>query len=209
MGKKENMNTGLKALVTGLGLSILASTCLAETQKIANDWMDELTLYDVVWENDAPAYQHWLLDNYETAEEAGEWRINKLKAAYKFNKKSYPGNDNIWLVYADDLPFDIPEGLALNLNDYNNFIFIEDDEYFFGHYDGGTIGQGGVLISNDKHSYYIPNTPITEYNYNEAGYYFYKHHDLNDFEGDFHIQLEDGTETQSWIGDNDWTVINF
>ena len=31
MGKKENMNTGLKALVTGLGLSILASISHANT----------------------------------------------------------------------------------------------------------------------------------------------------------------------------------
>ena len=86
----------MKQLLTAITMVLVASAASAETQMVQSKWMSELTLWDVVWEDDAPRYQKWLLDKYDTAEEAGSWRINKLKAAYKFNVEDYPGTDTIF-----------------------------------------------------------------------------------------------------------------
>ena len=96
----------MKQLLAAITMVLVASAASAETKKIANNWMDELTLWDVVWEDDAPAYQEWLLDNYDSAEDAGEWRLDKLKAAYKFNKVAYPGDHAICLLYTSPSPRD-------------------------------------------------------------------------------------------------------
>ena len=86
----------MKQLLAAITMVLVASAAGAHTQKISDYWMGKLTLNDVVWIDDAPKFQHWLLDNYNTAEEAGEWRIKKLKAAYKFNDEDYPGTDTIF-----------------------------------------------------------------------------------------------------------------
>ena len=88
----------MKQLLAAITMVLVASAASAETKKIANNWMDELTLWDVVWEDNAPAYQEWLLDNYDSAEDAGEWRMNKLEAAFTFNKETYPGDNHIWPI---------------------------------------------------------------------------------------------------------------
>ena len=86
----------MKQLLAAISMVLVASAASAETQMVKSKWMNELTLWDVVWEDDAPRYQKWLLDNYDTPEEAGNWRINKLKAAYKFNVEYFPGVDQIF-----------------------------------------------------------------------------------------------------------------
>lgn len=86
----------MKQLLTALLITLAASAVSAKTQEISDYWMDKLDLWDVVWIDDAPNYQHWLLNNYETAEEAGDWRIKKLKATYAFNNYTYPGTDEIF-----------------------------------------------------------------------------------------------------------------
>ena len=132
-----------------MGLSILASTSHAETQQVADKWMNELTLWDVVWKDDAPSYQKWLLDNYSTPAEAGEWRVNKLKAAYKFNKENYPGTNIIF--YGEDA------GHILNLQDeYPELIPIFEVEGYPPNKDGtiGMIpceyGNWGLLFPNSE-----------------------------------------------------------
>ena len=86
----------MKQLLAALLITFAASAASAKIQKVSNYWMDELTLYDVIWEDGAPAYEHWLTDNYVSAAAAGEWRIDKLKAAYKLNDVEYPGNNTVF-----------------------------------------------------------------------------------------------------------------
>ena len=154
----------MKQLLAAISMVLVASAASAVTQKIPNNWMDELTLYDVVWEDSAPAYQHWLQDNYESAEEAGEWRINKLKAAYEFNGRSYKGNHVVWptdhsiltVTNYEDLN-DGSYGFIMTLTDTNNnelYIQLEPGPYHEGV--GGltwawdTYGDGWEVTHHDE-----------------------------------------------------------
>ena len=199
----------MKQLLAATIMAFAATAATADTQPVSDYWMDKLTLHDVVMiDEEFPNYQTYIMNNFNSAEDAGSWRMEKLKNAYLFNILEYPGDDEIFNPQeAPDIPEEIQElgGTIMHV------IELDDDWVFervLGNNFTGEVGSGGMIyhfLGNDgtyRH-WYFPDEWITDVSYyqnEEVDFWHMSHYaNVGSSSTDAKYKIyEDG----EWIGDN-------